>query len=515
MCNGSDNVGNSSILQGNEREANIFAAKVMLVSIGFIAFVYALNLLGIFIIPFWTMTFAVINTSVLLLVPSLIVLILKQQGTWVKFVTVTSAALGVSAINLFLTYHIVLLYIYAVTIASLFFSRKLSWYSVIISVVLLSISQLLQLSINGNVIDKNVENAFELTLYGIIPRNIELIAISTIFILLSKRTRKMLDNIMGAEEQKELISRMQKVTDKSIDVCSVLSDSIKELSEVTRTTSDSNNEIVQYVSSISSDSTDTIKFLEEAGIATTNITESFDKIKSESVQMSSLSNQVEVLSEENNKIMNEVVAEMEAISDATKDSKGIIHKMENKSGEISVLLENIKSVSEQTNMLALNASIESARAGEHGKGFSVVAAEIRGLAETSQSSVKDIVKIINEVLEDTRNAVLAMDKSEARVTHGIEVLNQAVSSFKQFYETGKDMNKKVRDVNQITEEAVENGKRIVDVFESIKDINCKSMDELSTISVSSKGQMESMKQVSASVETIDEIINQLTNVVKN
>ena len=226
-----------NILVKNEREANRVASKVMLVSIIFIVLVYVLDLLKIFIVPIPVMTVALSIATIFLLIPPFIVFVLKKDEWWVKYVTVTAAAMSVGVLAIYLSYHIVLMYIYAIAIASLYFSRRLSWYTVFISIIIMSASQILGLY-SGGVDDKNLSKLYNMVVYGVIPRGIELVALSLIFILLSKRTRNMLQNVLSAEEQKSMMDRMASITNKSFEVSEVLAESVKQLSQITERTTD-------------------------------------------------------------------------------------------------------------------------------------------------------------------------------------------------------------------------------------------------------------------------------------
>jgi methyl-accepting chemotaxis protein len=504
---------NNVILSRNEHEANRFAAQIMMCTVGFIVLVYIMDVFNIFIVPLLTMTIAMAIAAVLLFIPAIIVFILKQQGWWVKYVTVTAAALMVSSLNIFLTYHIIIIYPFTIAIASLFFSRRLSWYAVIISISTLSVSQFLQLNVEG-VIDLNFKTHLDMVMFGIIPRGIELLALSVIFIILSKRTRKMLLNVIGAEDQKRLLKKMQAVTGKSYDVCNLLAGSVKELSEITKQTYISNQQIAEYSGRIASGSENSIKSLDEAANTTHNISKSLDKINQEGKVVADISTHVENLTEKNREIIHQAVNEMQAIAEVTQESRKIINSMKERSSEIERIIEIITEISEQTNLLSLNAAIESARAGESGKGFAVVASEIGILAEKSQKSAKSISELIKEVLNDTYKGVESMDSASERVDNGIRVINEALESFKEVSSAGKEMNLKVHAVYEISKEAAENGSAIVNIVKNIIDINYKSLEELKTIASESKEQLGSMQKVEASVNSIEVMAGELLEVVK-
>jgi methyl-accepting chemotaxis protein len=116
----------------------------------------------------------------------------------------------------------------------------------------------------------------------------------------------------------------------------------------------------------------------------------------------------------------DTVAEMNAIAEAVREATEKIRELENLSAQIGSIVEAVDEIAEQTNLLALNAAIEAARAGEHGRGFAVVADEVRKLAERSASENKQIGQLVREVQARTRDAVNAVGAGAAKVASGTE-----------------------------------------------------------------------------------------------
>ncbi|MDF2984637.1 MAG: methyl-accepting chemotaxis sensory transducer [Eubacterium sp.] len=502
----------NSILLKNEVEANKFAAAVMIFTNIFAAIVYILNALRIFTASQSLMTVAMVLAAVLLTIPFIIVRVLKISEPWVKYVTVTAAILMVGILSALLSYHTVVMYAFPFAIASLFFSRKLSWYTTVVSIIVISVSQLLTIPLDG-VPDANLTDIYSTVVYGIAPRTIQLIILSVIFIVLSKRTHKLLSNMMGAEEQQEMLDKMLKVTRKSNDVSSVLAQSVGNLSLMTENTTKANESIANKTSKIAEGSKQSIKNMEEATAAVTNMSESLNKIADEGKKLGELSEQVHTLTSDSEQVMKTAVEEMNAIAEATKQSKETIARLEQRSGDISKFVQVITEISAQTNMLALNASIESARAGEQGKGFAVVAQEIRNLAEGSQKAAKDIAALIKEITEDTQNAVSAMDTGSELVDRGLSIFEDARNSFNRVAEANKEMNEKLAIVNNDTNKAAGHSDKVVAIVREVKDINTGTLQDLEQIAMASEELVASMEELDSSVENIETMSKELVEVV--
>lgn len=131
------------------------------------------------------------------------------------------------------------------------------------------------------------------------------------------------------------------------------------------------------------------------------------------------------------------------LSERLNEATGVISKLERDSEQIGGILDVIKTIAEQTNLLALNAAIEAARAGEQGRGFAVVADEVRGLATRTQQSTGEIEQMISCLQEGSRNAVTAINSGTRQVQEDVELshrASQALAQINQAVATISEMN---------------------------------------------------------------------------
>jgi methyl-accepting chemotaxis protein len=186
---------------------------------------------------------------------------------------------------------------------------------------------------------------------------------------------------------------------------------------------------------------------------------------------------------------------MVSVRDASAQAGSVIRTLEAKSTEIGSIVGTIGSIAEQTNLLALNAAIEAARAGEQGKGFAVVADEVRKLAEESQVASRSIASLIAEIQSETQQAVTAVEEGARRTQDGATVVADARDAFEQIGSSVQDVTARVGQiaaaVQQIAASATAVGERVSEVA-SVAEESSASAEQVSA----------STEQTSASTEQI-------------
>jgi len=162
--------------------------------------------------------------------------------------------------------------------------------------------------------------------------------------------------------------------------------------------------------------------------AVEQLTASIGQIAEHASQAQKAAMQSDELSSAGGDIIRRVVTDMQGIAETVAAFSVIIHSLGDQSEKIFSIVKVIKDIADQTNLLALNAAIEAARAGEQGRGFAVVADEVRGLAARTAASIQEITGIVGSIQDGMKSAVASMDTTVSRVNQGVALVNESGES---------------------------------------------------------------------------------------
>lgn len=191
----------------------------------------------------------------------------------------------------------------------------------------------------------------------------------------------------------------------------------------------------------------------------------------------------------------------------------VILDLNSASLQINEIVNTITAIASQTNLLALNAAIEAARAGEQGKGFTVVAGEVRKLAEESAEAAEAIGTRIENILTKTQNAVDSMTLGRGRVDEGIKVIREVSINLDQIITSVNDVNRKISEISSISNEQSQSSMLMARTIEDITSLTKVTTERLGIVATSVEQQTTTVSQVSSSTEDLATLADELHSLV--
>ncbi len=291
---------------------------------------------------------------------------------------------------------------------------------------------------------------------------------------------------------KNILSIMNNVTNSSKTV----SETSTTLASMSEEVTASISEVSSAIEQVSIGATQQAQNAQDGALAMDDLSNRLDKISDSSNEMDKISSGTKDLGSKGLSMIDTLIEKSNKTKSSTKSVNEIIQDMNESTKQINAISETLVSITEQTNLLSLNASIESARAGEAGKGFSVVAGEIRKLAEQSKNSTEEIKEIIANIQKKSIAAVNAIKSTQTVVNEQDLAVGETKEIFSEILKSIDVMITKVEEVKI-----------------SIVDVNEKKQStvlEIENISAISEQTAASSEQVTASTEEITATMEEFT-----
>jgi methyl-accepting chemotaxis protein len=256
----------------------------------------------------------------------------------------------------------------------------------------------------------------------------------------------------------------------------------------------------------------------EMAITTNHIVEEMSKgihqVTGNAVEVAKSTDKTSTAAIEGGKAIEKTILQMGTIGKRTDDTADVINELEGKSKQIDTIVGLISNIADQTNLLALNAAIEAARAGSAGRGFSVVAEEVRKLAEQSAHATKDITELIVDVQAKTKTAVDFMNESKREVKMGAELVDLAGANFNEILTMIKGISEEINEISAATEELTAGTEDVVTASGSISDETKKTSEITQTVSAATEEQSASMQEIASASVHLSKMAMDLQNEIQ-
>ncbi|KOP80140.1 chemotaxis protein [Lysinibacillus sp. FJAT-14745] len=329
-------------------------------------------------------------------------------------------------------------------------------------------------------------------------------------------------------KSKDEVGQLTEATNKMSDILNSLLKQIQtvsndvaahseELMQSSTEVKTGTEQIVDTVNEIASGTEVQASNASDVATTMTEFTLKMTDVNNSSTDVQQYSQNVMALTKEGQGLMDASTAQMTSIHHIVKDSVYKVDELSKQTQEISKIVAVIQDIAAQTNLLALNAAIEAARAGEHGKGFAVVADEVRKLAEQVAVSVDDITGIVQKIQRDSITVTSSLETGYQEVEKGTAQIASTNETFNQIAEAVYSMSTNINSMTTKLEEVVQNTVTInksVDEIAAVSEQSAAGIQETSATIEQAASSMDEIKNSSANLADMAENLNDLVRKFK-
>ncbi|MBR3624110.1 MAG: methyl-accepting chemotaxis protein [Selenomonadaceae bacterium] len=316
-----------------------------------------------------------------------------------------------------------------------------------------------------------------------------------------------------SKAMRDMYEKIRSLMERIIESSEYVAAASEELTSTAEQSSDVSQSIAESVVSVAGSCSEQFTDIETANGTTQEFAEHMDKFKTAINESGEKIKNTSEYANVGRKNVEQAVAGMGSINDSVQAISAVIGKLGEQSQKIGTIVDTISAISEQTNLLALNAAIEAARAGEHGRGFAVVADEVRKLAEQSSNAAGEISSLINNIQKETESAVSAMESGVSQVSDGTKAVDGAGASFKEISEMVESVAESSRAMASIVNDLNKGTDRIREAITKINDMGRKVADEAQTVSAATEEQTASMHEIADASRKLALQAQDLQNVI--
>lgn len=311
-----------------------------------------------------------------------------------------------------------------------------------------------------------------------------------------------------------MIETLRNVVKSIEDNSGAVVTSVKDLNAVSEHTGQGSEDIARSITEVAEGSENIGVEISKVKNVASQLDNEGDTLKNNTSESLKLADESADSAEKGQKAIQQAISQLDVVSETVNFATEAIEKLGKRSKEIGEMVVMIEGISSQTNLLALNAAIEAARAGEKGRGFSVVAEEVRELAEESSDVTTKINSLIEDIQSETTATINSMDTNIEEVNKQIQIINQAGKSLDKMVDASEKTNKKVKEIDQFADhldQIIDTINHSVDSVGSAIENNAASAEEVSALA---EEQSATVEEISASADELENMAKHLQSLIE-
>ena len=285
----------------------------------------------------------------------------------------------------------------------------------------------------------------------------------------------------------------------------VIVDASAKIAGVSKSTTETVGQVSEAIQSVAVGASGQADSTQTATQEVENLADRLKETKAYVTDISEMSVETQKLSNKGLTIVDELITKGQRSIDNSKISKAVVSEMVSSIEKINFISDAITEITEQTNLLSLNASIEAARAGESGKGFAVVADEIRKLAEQSQASTDEIKQIVNEISEKSQLVEKTLDETDDIITEQNMSIQDTKNLFNTISNSVNALKEGLDNITNLNTQMDDSRQSVIDKMEDVAAISTETAAAAEEVTASAEEVNATMHNLNQCTIELDEI----------
>ena len=311
----------------------------------------------------------------------------------------------------------------------------------------------------------------------------------------------------------EMMKNMRNILQENLDAAEKVAQASQDMSAMVEEANLSTQEISSTIDSIAKGTEEQSLHLKQSAMAAQQMAATAEEVAAEAQKAAASSAKAADSSKTGGEIIQSVRSKIIQVKETVDSSAAVVMKLGTRSQEIGKIIDVIRGISRQTNLLALNAAIEAARAGEHGRGFSVVADEVRALAEQTTQSTIQITQMISEIQKETKTAVEAMESGTRAVEEGAGLAIQANEAFEAILSSINQTVQTIQEIAAASQEQAASSQEMSSTMEGVEQIASRNALGSQQVASAAEQQRQTMENLAKSAMELVDMADHLTALV--